>query len=202
MKNLVTSFKSLKMCIKELEPFVRDGNHLETGKPFKKFGDLRSREILANWLLCVVINFEQKSEQLKICTDPNGGDGILYDITENKAWPTEHILVSRRNDELEDAESLILNHIEKKQNKGGPAYASGKTLIVFLNKAGGEWCPNRVARNLPKKFDFESVWVVGLQNVVDEEYNYNVARLDANGSPVWQVSIKKNFDNWAVKRIQ
>ena len=28
-----------------------------TGKPFKRFGDMRPRELLANWLLCVVLNF-------------------------------------------------------------------------------------------------------------------------------------------------
>ena len=39
------------MGLKELEPFVRNGEHLQTGKPFKRFGGMRSREILANWLL-------------------------------------------------------------------------------------------------------------------------------------------------------
>src|SRR5690349_8794385 len=89
----------------------------------------------------------------------------------------------------------------KKQNKGGAAYASGKTLIVFLNKQGGEWYPNRVAKSLPH-VDFESVWVVGLQNVINGEYNYNVTQLNANGCPIWQIHIKKTFDDWEIKRIQ
>lgn len=149
-----TTFKDLSCCLKELEKFIRDGNHLKTGRPSKRFGGLRSREILALWLLCAVI------------------------------------------------ESAILAHIEKKQKKGGAAYASGKTLVVFLNKTGGEWHPNKVARNLPKNIDFEGVWVVGLQNVIDEEYNYNVTQLNAKGSPIWRVHIKKKFDAWEVIRIQ
>jgi hypothetical protein len=32
-----------------------------------------------------------------------------------------------------DVEALILEAIGKKHGKGGAAYASGKTLIVFLN---------------------------------------------------------------------
>lgn len=56
-----------------------------------------------------------------------------------------------------------------------------KTLIIFLNKEGSKWYPNKVARKLPKKIDFESVWVVGFQNVIDGEYNYNVTKLVANG---------------------
>lgn len=131
MKHAVTTFKNLAVCLKELEPYIRNGQHLETGKPFKRFGGLRSREILVNWLLCVVANFEQKTEQFKICTDPQGGDGIIYNTTKNLAWPTEHVLVSQRNNGSEDIQSLILKQIKNKQDKGGAAYASGKTLIVF-----------------------------------------------------------------------
>jgi len=202
MKYSVTRFKSLKICIKELEPFIRDGEHLQTGKPFKRFDNLRSREILANWLLCVAINFEEKFDRLTFCSDPQGGDGIIYDNKAKKAWPTEHVLVPRSNGQLQNIESVILKAIEKKQSKGGAAYASGKTLIVFLNASGDGWFPNKISRKLPKTLDFEDVWIAGLQNVVQEEYIYNVTRLDASGCPIWQVRIEKNFDAWEVKRIQ
>lgn len=201
MKHSITTFKSLKVCLKELKPFICDGQHLETGKPFKRFGGLRSREILANWLLCAVASFEQKTEEFKICTDPQGGDGIIYNTTKKQAWPTEHILVSQKSNESDHIQSLILKQIEKKQNKGGVAYASGKTLIVFLDKQGGEWYPNKVAKNMPH-VDFESVWVMGLQNVIDGKYNYSVTQLNANGCPIWQIYINKNFNDWDIKRIQ
>ena len=201
MKCNVTTFKSLEICLKELERFIRNGKHLETGKPFQRFGGLRSREILANWLLCVVANFEKKSQQFKFYTDPQGGDGIIYDTVRKQAWPTEHVLVSQRNNESEDIQSLILKQIKKKQNKGGAAYASGKTLIVFLNKKGNEWLPNKVAKNLPH-VDFKSVWVIGLQNIINGEYNYNVIKFNPQGCPIWQVHIKKTFDDWKIKRIQ
>lgn len=207
MKYSVIRFKSLKICIKELEPFIRNGEHLQTGKPFKRFNNLRSREILANWLLCVAINLEEQFDRLTFCSDPQGGDGIIYDNTAKKAWPTEHILVPRGktqqdDNKLQDIASLVLKAVEKKQNKGGVTYASGKTLIVFLNANGGEWYPNKVARKLPKKLDFNGVWVVGLQTVIQEEYIYNVTRLDIKECPIWQVCIAKNFEDWKVKRIQ
>jgi hypothetical protein len=41
---------------------------------------------------------------------------------------------------------LILNAIDEKRNKGRSAYASGKTLVVFVNASTGEWFPNGVAR--------------------------------------------------------
>lgn len=202
MKYPVNRFKSLKRCIKELEPFIRNGEHLKTGKPLKRFGNLRSREILANWLLCVTINFEERFERLNFCSDPLGGDGIIHDNTD-KTWPTEHTLVvdkAKQTNELEEIETSILKAIEKKQNKGGIAYASGKTLIVFLWAKGNEWFPNKVARKLPK-IDFNSIWIVGLQAVIEEEYIYNVIRLDIHGCPIWQVCITKNFDSWKVKKI-
>lgn len=206
MKHSVVRFKSLELCLNEMKKFIRNGELLETGKPLKKFGGLRPREIWANWLLCVVANYQIKSERFKICTDPLGGDGIIYDTAENMAYPTEHILVSQRNSEQKDIGTLTLEHIDKKQRKGGAAYASGKTLIVFLNKSAGNWYPNRVAGNLNQSIDFDSIWVIGLQNTVEGKYLYNITRIFPVGRPVWcpiwQVSINKNFDGWSVKQIQ
>jgi len=63
----------------ELAPFIRDGQHLYTGKPFDRFGDLRSRELLTNWVICVVLNAEQPTEQFTFTSAPSGGDGIIHD---------------------------------------------------------------------------------------------------------------------------
>ena len=202
MKANVKRFKSLKICLKELEPFIRDGEHLQTGKPFKRFGNLRSREILANWLLCIVINFEQKFNRVTLCTDPDGGDGIIYDSKEKTACRTEHILVPRSTKKETDVEALILDAIKKKQLKGGAAYARGKTLVVFINAGGGTWSPNRVARSLPTKLDFDGVWIVGLESHKNGLYIYNATRLNPSGSPIWQVTINKNFSDWQTNRIQ
>jgi hypothetical protein len=48
MKLEITQFRSLAVALKELERFVRNGQHLQTGKPFDKCGGIRSREVLAN----------------------------------------------------------------------------------------------------------------------------------------------------------
>lgn len=192
----------MKICLKELEKFILDGSHLETGKPFPRFGGLRSREILGNWLLCAVLNFEQKSDRLRICTDPQGGDGVIYDTKQKIPEYMEHILVSKNSKTTKNTEALILGHIDKKRNKGGKAYASGKSLVVFLNKKGENWTPNKIAKKLPIDLYFNGVWVVGLHGVVNEEYIYNIAKLDVSGCPVWQVYIKKSFEDWKIIRIQ
>lgn len=201
MKYFGKTFKSMKMCLNELEKFIRDGNHLETGKPLTRFGGLRSREILGNWLLCAVVNFERQSEFLRICTDPQGGDGVIYDVEKKNLEYMEHVLVSKNSKTTKNTETLILEQINKKRNKGGEAYASGKSLVVFLNKEGEGWFPNKIAKKLPAALYFNSVWIVGLHGVVDEEYIYNVAKLEVGGCPVWQVSIRKDFDAWVVERI-
>jgi len=54
MKYKVTKFKSLKVALKELEQFIRDGAHVLRGKPLKRFGGSRPRELLGNWLLAAV----------------------------------------------------------------------------------------------------------------------------------------------------
>ena len=182
MKYPVRRFKSLEVALKEMEPFVRDGAHLQTGKRFKQLGDMRSREILANWLVCVTIN---------------GGTG--------ETWATEHVMVpSHAAGKDDDAKSLILKAIEQKRTKGGAAYAEGKTLVVFLDAGAGEWHPNKVARALPDPLLFATVWVVGLQGVQDGEYVYGVTLLDLNtgNAPTFLVRISKTFDAWEVTSLQ
>lgn len=202
MRQDVTTFKTLKTCIKELERFIRDGNHLETGRRFKKFGNLSSSEVLGCWLLAAVLCHEAKSKKIRICTDPQGGDGTLYDTEEKQSYPIEQVMVTRWGEVDKDTEGLILEQIEKKQNKGGKAYATGKTLVVFLNRKGESWNPNRLAKNLPKELDFDDVWVVGLQEVIDDSYSYNVTQLNADRCPIWRVTIDESFQAWEVMRIQ
>jgi hypothetical protein len=204
MKYPVRRFKSLELALKEMEPYVRDGAHLQTGKPFKQLGDMRSREVLANWLLCVTINAVEGRE-LMFSSDPIGGDGVIEDRATGDTWPTEHVMVTHHGADKDDnAKSLVLKAIDLKLSKGGAAYAEGKTLVVFLDAAAGEWHPNKVARELPNPLLFSAIWVVGLYGVQDDEYVYGVTLLDvSNGNaPTFLVRINKTFDAWDVTDIQ
>jgi hypothetical protein len=204
VKYAVRRFKSLKLALREIEPFVRNGAHLQTGKAFKQLGDMRSREILANLLLCIT-KTEVEGADVTFSSDPVGGDGIIQDVKTGETWPTEHVMVPRHAiKESNDAKTLILNAIEQKQQKGGEAYAGGKTLVVFLDAPVGEWKPNVVARDLPHPLLFAAVWVVGLRGVEDGEYVYNVTFLDISGgdAPAFLVRINKTFDGWNVTHVQ
>ena len=201
MQYPIKRFKSLKIALKELEPFVRNPEHLQTGRPFSNFGGLRSRELLGNWLLCVAVNSMFPPDRLTFTSDPLEGDGIICDNVTGKTWQTEHVFVpSVHGSEVAAVEVLVLKAIKKKHSKGGAAYASGKTLVVFLDVGGGTWYPNRVAKQLPKPLHFEAVWVVGLQAVEAGDYVYAVTRLDLTlgNAPAWRVRIGKDFDEWAV----
>jgi hypothetical protein len=208
MRHPVTQFKSLVVALNELERFIRrSGDHLQIGKPFKQFGGMRSREMLANWLLCVVGNYTRQANQLTLSSDPIGGDGVIRNTVTGETWPTEHVLVPRIPARTSvDVEALILKAIASKQAKGGAAYASGKTLVVFLNAGDHtEWHPNRVARQLPGSVDFAAVWVVALQTVgADGAYMYGVTLLDlsAGDAPTFLVRIAPDFGSWVVGQIQ
>jgi hypothetical protein len=204
MKLSVTHFKSPEIALKELEPFVRNARHLYAGKPFGRFGDLRSRELWANWLICSVLNAGLKRASYTFTSDPQGGDGIIYDTETEVGWPTEHVMVPKATSgKAVYVPTLILAAVSKKQAKGGSAYARGKVLVVFLDAGLGEWFPNQVARQLPK-MDFKEVWVVGLHGEVTDEYVYGVTQLDISGgnAPTCLVRINATFDAWEVKRIQ
>jgi hypothetical protein len=151
VKYAVRRFKSLKLALREIEPFVRNGAHLQTGKAFKQLGDMRSREILANLLLCIT-KTEVEGADVTFSSDPVGDDGIIQDVKTGETWPTEHVMVPRHAiKESNDAKTLILNAIEQKQQKGGEAYAGGKTLVVFLDAPVGEWKPNALRETCPTR---------------------------------------------------
>lgn len=197
MKKKVIRFKNPKTALKELEPYIRDGNHLQTGKPFQNFEDGRSRELLANWLLCAAINATHQGERLTFTSDADG-DGNIVDTVTEEVFPVEHVMVPSQLSAA-DIEPAILKAITKKNNKGGTAYASGKTLVVFSN-ASGAWHPDSLAKQLPQPVHFEAVWVVSLKEVRDGCYNYYVARLDLSRghAPVWQIAINGDFSDWKV----
>jgi hypothetical protein len=205
MRHQVKHFKSAAIALKELEPFIRNGRHLQTGKPFTGFNSGRSRELLANWLLCEAVNSLHEPGRLVFTSDPVGGDGVIYDTQTGETWPTEHIIVPEQaGGATADVEALILEAIARKRDKGGEPYASGKTLVVFQNAAGQPWFPNTVARKLPAPLYFEAVWVVGLQGIEDGKYIYQVTRLDLRqgNAPAWRVTISAGFDSWTVQPIQ
>jgi hypothetical protein len=204
MKLKVTHFKSPAVALKELEPFIRNAKHLYSGKPFGRFGELRSREILGNWLICAVLNADRPTASYTFTSDPQGGDGIIYDMETETGWQTEHVMVPKAMvQETRDIPTLILAAVVKKQEKGAAAYARGKVLVVFLDSGLGEWFPNQVAKKLPK-VDFKEVWVVGLHGEITNEYVYGVAQLDisSGNAPTCLVRIGKDFDVWEVKRLQ
>jgi len=140
VKHSVTRFMSLGVGLKELERFVRDPEHLVTGKPLKGLKGMRPREAWANWLLCAAINFDWQAERLSLTSDPTGSDGIIYDAQTQTSRQTEHILVPRPRT-LEDAQlaeaigTRILKAVAKKQAKGAAAYARVRNWWCFLTLA-------------------------------------------------------------------
>jgi hypothetical protein len=170
MKYSITRFKSLEVALKELGPFVRDGQHLLTGRRFRNFGGMLSREAWANWLLCVTLNEDRADGgSFTYCSDPLGGDGLIVDISAGDAVAQiEHVMVPGARGRVEtEPKTLILRAVAKKRHKGA-TYPDGKTLCVFLNADVGNrtWRPNEVARELPDPLYFKDVWVIGFERVV------------------------------------
>lgn len=204
MKHAVTRFKSMEVALEQLAPFIRDGAHLQSGDPFEKLGGMRSREAVANWVICAALN-NAGQRNLTFTSDPIDGDGILLDLNTEETFQTEHVMVPRhKGGEDADGHKLILEAIEHKRAKGGAAYARGKILVVFVDAPTAPWFPNRVAKALPDPLLFQGAWVVSLQEVQDGDYVYGVTALDVTGgdAPAFIVRISKKFDSWEVTQIQ
>jgi hypothetical protein len=198
----VRRFTDLTAALRELQPFVVNGRHLWSGRPFANFNNMRSRELLANWLLCVAVNSGLGSERLMVASQPIGveGDGVILDTVTGEPVLTEHVLVpSKHGGPCVDVGALILAAVEHKHARGA-AYGSRRTLVVFREATGEPWLPKHVAERLPADLAFDAVWVVGLERVEDGQYTYWVTRLDLRRGvpPVWYVTIAADFNSWRV----
>lgn len=202
MKLLLTQIRDLKVVLKDIERHVKNPDFLRKGREFSNF-PLRPREVLANWLLCAVGNWESGNNNLTFSNDPTGGDGIVFNRKSGLCIMTEHVFIPEpRNKNLESVEELIIKALQHKVKKG-EQYAKDKDLIVF-SEAVGLWYPNRAARRIVGTHHFNSVRVVHLEKSDASEFIYCVSVLDVrNGNaPSWKVIISYDFTAWTVKRIQ
>src|SRR6185437_10173802 len=206
VKHRITRFKSMSAALRQLEPFLRiDGARLlRTGRPARNFGRMLPREMLGNWLVCAAVNFDRPGEPLYFTSDPNGGDGLLYDEKNKTIQPTEHVYVRpARAGDTRSGDEFIRDAVADKARLG-PPYARGKILVVLL-EATLPWQPTNAARMLPAHA-FEGVFVTGLEGYAEGEYTFAVAWLTRQEghtqAPVFRVRIDKGFDRWDVTRAQ
>src|SRR5258708_1376153 len=169
MRSHVRKIRDLNLVLKDLERHIKAPDFLRTGRPFGNFG-LLPRELLANLLICFAGNFEDPKNRLTVCTDPLGGDGLIFNQNHGGYMSTEHVFVpAPRGRDLHSVEQKILAAVAHK-NKKGARYASGKDLVVF-SEAAGAWHPNQTARRLIGVHGFESVWVTHLESAENQEYS-------------------------------
>jgi hypothetical protein len=162
------------------------------------------REIRGNWVLAAICS-EGRDQDLSIVTDPDGGDGIIWDPDSEIGWRMEHILlpVSRPGD-TRTTDQRIIDGANKKQTKGGAQYARGKILVILNESSTDErWHPTAVARALPAN-DFAETWVIGPDSFKRASATYAATKLEpgTGQAPVFKVHIKSLFTSWRVLQIQ
>jgi hypothetical protein len=202
MRAKSTKVRDLAGVLKDLERHIKAPINLYKGRRFKNFG-LLPREVLANWMICAVGNFEDEDEALTFATDPSGGDGVLINRKDEQIVITEHVFVPKfASTTTSTIEGLLVGSIQNK-NKKGRAYAEGKHLIVFSD-AIGMWNPNVLSRRIAGSHGFRAVWVIHLNKGGEGGYEYAIALLDLKfgDAPIWTVSIDAGFGSWQVQRVQ
>src|SRR6201995_3043860 len=85
LKYNVRTFKSLRACLGECEKFIRQPQYLYTGNKIERFAWMLPREIWGNWILAAICS-EGREQELQITTDPDGGDGVIWDPATTIGW--------------------------------------------------------------------------------------------------------------------
>lgn len=200
LKYKVTAVRDLRAILKDLESQVRDPRHLRVGRDYPSMS-MRPRELLGNWLLCVILA-DATGRNWTLSDDPTGGDGAMLDRDTGTGFLTEHVFIPPpRPDNKKPVQQQIEEAIAAKAGKG-EEYSRGRTLIVF-SEAEGNWFPNRVAKSVDGTHGFDAIWCLGLEGVENGEYIYWITRLEvAAYSPAWKVRINEDFIDWTITHIQ
>jgi hypothetical protein len=204
MKSNVRMIKSLQIGLADMEKFIRHPQLLYTGDKIERFGWMLPREVWGNWILAAIAS-EGREQELRITTDPDGGDGVIWDPATEVGWRTEHILlpVSRPGDTRTN-DQRIIDAANKKQTKGGAQYARGKILVILNESSTNEaWHPTAVARALPAN-DFIETWVIGPDSFEHASVTYAATKLDlgTGQAPIYKVHINSLFTRWRVVQVQ
>ena len=100
-----------------------------------------------------------------------------------------------------NTEQLILAKIQQKHVKGGEAYASGKTLVVFLNSGEATGIRTRLQSSCrTQSFSMGYGWSAYMASS-PANITYFATRIDLAGTPKWRVRIAPDFDDWTVETI-
>lgn len=191
--------RDLLVVLKDFEPMVKDPHFLRNGRRIPNF-NLLPREAWGNWLLCVVLK-EALGRDMTF-QEGDESDGYILARDTGEHFTTEHVAslnVPSPNNNLRN-EGRVLDTIKRKISRG-PEYARGKRLVVFIENAE-LWYPNRVARTIHGRHNFDAVYCIGLVSHDERNgYVYSVTQLDHRNSPTWKVTIDFDFSNYRVIRV-
>ena len=193
----ITQITDFKTVLKDMEPWIKDPRYLRVGRELTNF-KLRPREVLANWLICVVGNFYNGNDHMTFADHETGGDdGIILEKTTVIYVSTEHVFIREpKSVTSKTVEDLMVEAVKHKAKKGIP-YAQGKHLVIF-SEAIGMWYPKRVGRKIEGIHGCDHVWAVGLETSDETKYIYWVTGFTRQHSPAWKVFIDFDFTDWRV----
>ncbi|MBP6879463.1 MAG: hypothetical protein KBF62_01855 [Candidatus Pacebacteria bacterium] len=196
----IKQIKDFRIVLKDMEPYVKDGNYLIKGREFTNFS-LRPREAWANWLICVVLR-KLQGDDITFAED-TVGDGFLIDEKNSIYIPTEHVsALENPHNRQPKGEDRIIEAINKKI-KRGPKYAKGKILVVFFDGAE-EFFRNKIRESIKGKHQFISIFCVGLLTIDKNGYAYIVTEFKeeyGDKSLSFKVQINSDFTNWEISQI-
>ncbi len=205
MKKLlkVKAIKDMRSALNDMAPWIRNAKTILNGR--KGNVGMLPREVIANWLMAVVLNSEEESDPWMPCGDPSqdadGGDGILYNRETGRSYVMEHVLAYEFSSSGAVSEETFRSAVEHKTKKGAQ-YAAGKNLIVFCEGIG-KFYPNRLAKDLSGTHDFSALWTIALSTTDgNDDYQYAVFNLDQLPAPGFLVSLDLAESAWSVSRLQ
>jgi hypothetical protein len=200
MNKEIKQIKDFKIALKDMEPYVKDGNYLLKGREFANFS-LRPREAWANWLICAVLR-KLQGDDITFAED-TAGDGFLVDGKKGMAIPTEHVsALENSKNKQPKGEDRIIEAIYKKI-KRGPKYAEGKILVVFFDGAG-EFFRNKIRESIKGKHNFVSIFCVGLLTIDTNGYSYIITEFKeeyGDKSISFKVQLNPDFTDWEISQI-
>jgi len=197
----VKAIIDLKSALSDMSVWIKNQAYILSGE--KGNTGLLRREILANWLLAVILNHCSNSQNWVPCGDPAGNqdsaDGVLYNLKTHEFFVMEHVIALNRHSDEVTSDARFIQAVDHKIKKG-PQYALGKELVVLCENIGDIY-PNRLAAALRNKHSFSNIWAIGLSYTDGEnQHQYCASCLGSLPAPTFYVTIDLIDLEWNVSQ--
>ena len=170
--------------------------NMDSGRPIPKV-NLLPREVLGVYCVSLVASVITGEEYI-LASDPDSGDGIVYDMgRESTGFPLEQVYVPR-GDGKNLTKSVLDAIVKKEESNQHLEFERG--LLVFPNMEGKlDW--QKIKQHTETLKHYNSYWIISRNSPTEIRYLVLLLKSEVNTPYAYQIDFNKEYERIKVSKL-